>query len=328
MKDTNSILPLFQYPVDTGNGHSHGTIVASNDSRFTAGNASVELTQFSQGLVDTANLEAELNVVAPAVMTGRRFTWRKHDDAADFQTESDDVRAIGASFKQVKSTGTEEDARTLNKGLTVILDNDEMIAGDEERWAGRLTRRLFRNELVRAYAGIIGSVAASALVWNGKSNPDGDAATQLLEGGTERGLASNVVVYGGAAWLYRFLAYSGAERTNGGAKATLTPEQLAMLLQVDTVLVSKAYKQSSSTAKAAVLGGYMLSFQAQQNASTDDPSNIKRFVSPVEGGGKLRVYVERKDKTTAVTVEHYSKIVITSTKGIRVATISQAANQG
>ena len=195
--------------------------------------------------------------------------------------------AIGAPFKQVKSTGTEENGRTLNKGLTVILDNDEMLPGDEERWAGRLTRRIFRNDLVRAYAGLISAATPSALVWNGKSAPDADVAKLLFQGGEERGLASNSVVYGGAAWLYRFLAYSDAARQNGGAAAALTPEQLAMLLMVDSVLVSKAYKQSTASAKAAVLGSYVLAYHAQANASPDDPSNIKRFVTPVEGGGKV-----------------------------------------
>lgn len=328
MKNLIQLVAAMQLPEDRGNGMSHGTIVASNDSRFSAGNASVELTQFSQALVDSAQLERELEIVAPSVPAARKFTWRKHDDAADFQTEGDDVRAIGAPFKQVKSTGTEENGRTLNKGLTVILDNDEMLPGDEERWAGRLTRRIFRNDLVRAYAGLISAATPSALVWNGKSAPDADVAKLLFQGGEERGLASNSVVYGGAAWLYRFLAYSDAARQNGGAAAALTPEQLAMLLMVDSVLVSKAYKQSTASAKAAVLGSYVLAYHAQANASPDDPSNIKRFVTPVEGGGKVRVYVKREDKTTAVTVEHYSNIIVTSTKGIRVATITQAAQQG
>ena len=150
MKNLIQLVAAMQLPEDRGNGMSHGTIVASNDSSFSAGNASVELTQFSQALVDSAQLERELEIVAPSVPAARKFTWRKHDDAADFQTEGDDVRAIGAPFKQVKSTGTEENGRTLNKGLTVILDNDEMLPGDEERWAGRLTRRIFRNDLVRA----------------------------------------------------------------------------------------------------------------------------------------------------------------------------------
>lgn len=328
MKNLIELLPVVALAADNGSPVSHGTILASNDSRFAASNASAELTQFSQGLVDSENLEAELEAVAPSVMAGRRFTWRKAADDADFLTESDDVRAIGAPFKQVKSTGTEQDGRTLNKGLTVILDNDEMIPGDEQRWAGRLTRRLFRNDLVRAYAGLLGAVTASSLVWNAKANPDGDVAEQLFQGGESRGLASNVVVYGGAAWLYRFLAYGGAERTNSGASALLKPADLAMLLQVDQVLVSKAYKQSTASAKAAVLGSYVLAFNARPNVGPDDPSNIKRFVSPVEGGGKTRVYTERKDKTTSVTVEHYSNIIITSTAGIKAATVTQAKQQG
>jgi hypothetical protein len=44
----------------------------------------------------------------------------------------------------------------------------------------------------------------------------------------------------------------------------------------------------------------------------DDPSNIKRFVT----GSDLKVYVEKRLKRTFVSVEHYSRIVCTSTLGI------------
>ena len=55
----------------------------------------------------------------------------------------------------------------------------------------------------------------------------------------------------------------------------------------------------------------------------DDPSNTKRFWTPVEGGGKYRVYEQPiSSKLTDLTVEHYSNVVVTSSAGLRTLTIS------
>jgi hypothetical protein len=55
----------------------------------------------------------------------------------------------------------------------------------------------------------------------------------------------------------------------------------------------------------------------------DDPSNTKRFWTPVDGGGKYRVYEQPiSSKLTDLTVEHYSNVVVTSATGLRTLTIS------
>lgn len=317
----------YMLPEDKGSDTERGLIVASNDSRFVAGNAAQELTNLALGVSDRENLEAELNRVAPAVPAPRRFSYRVAEDAVDFLTEGDDVRAIGSSFKRVQSTGTEQNGKTLNKGLTVVLDKDEMLPGDEERWVGRLTRRLMRNELVRSYALLIAAAGTVGnKVWNGTANPDGDVASLISDGGDDRGTEANTVVYGGSAWLYRFLSYSAAGRTNGGANAALMPEQLAALLQVDNVIVSKSRKVSGTT-KNRILGSYVLSYYAEQNATREDASNIKRFFTPA-AGGRIGVYREEKSKTIEISVEHYSNIIITSTLGIKAVTVSQSQAQG
>jgi hypothetical protein len=59
---------------------------------------------------------------------------------------------------------------------------------------------------------------------------------------------------------------------------------------------------------------------------TEDPSHIKRFVSSFsaeQGGGFVRVYMQQiSSKLVALTVEHYSKIIVTYSAGIRKWTIS------
>ena len=55
--------------------------------------------------------------------------------------------------------------------------------------------------------------------------------------------------------------------------------------------------------------------------SKDDPTNVKRFVTPARGG-KFGVYVVEHEKFTDISVEMYSNIVVTSTLGIRKITAS------
>ena len=55
----------------------------------------------------------------------------------------------------------------------------------------------------------------------------------------------------------------------------------------------------------------------------DEPANIKRFVTPIDGGSMFRVYADEHSKFTDLTVEHYSNVVLTSNDGIRKLTISE-----
>lgn len=329
MKNNDLIIPAFMMPEDRGSDSPRGVILAANDSRFVAGNVSTELTQFASGAAGTtsAALLAELNIVAPVVRAPRRYTYRVADKNSYHLTETDDVRAVGAAFKRVQSTGTETEGKTLNKGLTVVLDKDEIVAGREESETQKLIDRLLRNDLVRAYTALIAAATSTAKVWNGDADPDSDIALALSAGGDARGSDGNVVVYGGNAWLYRFASYGAAKRTNGGGSQNLTPEQLAQLFMLDSVVVSRQRKQLTSSTKGKVLGGTVLSFMAQQNASLDDPSNIKRFVTPT-GNGLYTVYREEKTKTIEISVEHYSAVTVTDTNGIQATTVTQAAVQG
>ena len=74
---------------------------------------------------------------------------------------------------------------------------------------------------------------------------------------------------------------------------------------------------------AEIVNNLVLMFFASPGADIEDPSNIKRFVSPTESGGPYRVYVQQvTSKLVDITVEHYELIKITSTLGIRKFTVS------
>jgi hypothetical protein len=67
----------------------------------------------------------------------------------------------------------------------------------------------------------------------------------------------------------------------------------------------------------------VLLFFGEDGLTMDDPSNTKRFWTPVEGGGKYRVYEQPvSSKLVDLTVEHYSNVVVTSSTGLRTLTIS------
>jgi hypothetical protein len=132
----------------------------------------------------------------------------------------------------------------------------------------------------------------------------------------------NRVGYGDTSWSKRFLSHRAQPSAGGFASSGLTAEQLASILGVDKVMVSKE-RYSTGGSKSEVLGNLVMMFMALDGADTEDPSNIKRFVSPCEGGGPVRVY-ERQvtEKLYEIVVEHYELTKITSTLGIRKFTVS------
>jgi len=72
-----------------------------------------------------------------------------------------------------------------------------------------------------------------------------------------------------------------------------------------------------------VVSDVVLGFYSEDGVGIDDPSCLKRFVSAVEGGGLLRVYVQQiSAKLIDVTVEHYSNIIATADIGYSCLNVS------
>lgn len=312
---------------DPGNGYRDGQVFFANDSRFLETFYSEPLTTYSVGWRDPNNIESTLDFVAPPVQVGRRFEWKAANNAEEFLSESfDDTRAIGADFKRVEYTATDVTDKTLNKGLTIIRDLDNVSGPNwEADSTGKLMRRLMRNELRRGITAIAAAATNTAKTWDttaGK-DPDQDVLSDLVTGATATGIRPNRVLYGDTAWTKRGLSHRAQNTAGGYASAALTPEALAALLMVDEVRVSKERYQSTATAKAEIVNNLVLMFYAQAGVDTEDASHTKRFWTPCQGGEKVRVYRQQiSSKLVAITVEHYSKIVVTFTSGIRKFTVS------
>lgn len=301
-----------------------GLVMAANDANFDAQHLSEPLTEYIVDFPDEDGLDALIEAAFPSVPVGRSFAYRTHDDKEAFQASlnDEDIREIGGDFPQIRRTGSQVDGRTDNKGLTMILDNDQ--GGEDpavqQRAVANLRARLLRTELYRGEALLEANDTATTPNWgasNTAADPDGNLKSDIDTGGDARGIDSNFCLYGGGAWTKRFLSLGLGSNAARHQTRNLTPEQLRELMMLDGLVVSKFRYQSSATAKSKIVADKVYTYYVKRGAMPDDPSNIKRFVTPVPGGGVFRVYVEPILKRTRVTVEHYSRIVLTSSLGIR-----------
>lgn len=300
----------------------------ANDSRFQETNFSEPLTTYAVGWRDPNNIEATLEFLAPAVEVGRKFEFKRANNAEEFLSETvDDLRAIGSDFKRVQYSGTSQVAKTFNRGLTEIVDLDNVTGTSwEQNVVARLQRRLLRNSVRRAFAALTAAATNTNKVWGGSSDPDADVRADLNTATTASGIRPNRVLYGEGAFHLRFAAYRAQNNAGAYGSSALTEQELAQLLMVDQVLVSKERFQSAAAAKSEVAGLKQISFYADSMANTEDASNIKRFISmhdANQGGGRWMVYRQQLSaKLVSITVAHYENIVITSTLGIRQITAS------
>lgn len=306
----------------------HGTILAANDANFDQQYIAEPLNDYIVGAPDDEGLQAAIEALFPSIPVGRAFTYRTHDTKEQYQTDSSDdgdIREIGGNFAKLRTTGAQVDGRTDNKGLTMVLDNDQ--GGEDtavqQRAVVNLRNRLLRSDLRRGLVILDAHDSNDAKTWGSGTTamPDLDVAVANNTGGDARGVDGNVVVWGKGAWIKRQLGTMANLSPGMAGLAQLSPASAAALGGCDRGAVLPFRYQSSATAKAAVLTDVVFIYHAKQGAMPDDPSNVKRFVTNTPSG-VMRVYVQPELKKTLVTVEHYSRIVATSTVGIRKLTIS------
>ncbi|MGV3771997.1 MAG: hypothetical protein ACO1QB_03785 [Verrucomicrobiales bacterium] len=318
--------PEERLPLDSGSGVS-GQICLANEARFTSTYFSEPLTAYAAGWSEPNDTEKLLDFLFPPVQVARRFEFKKADNSEAFLSEADDLRAIGADFKRIEYKGTSVNEKTLNKGLTIRVDLDQI--GEMPNWreiyTSRLLQRLLRNELRRGITALAAAASNSAKTWDSTAgkDPDQDILTDMIAAVDDSGVRPNRIVFGEIAWNKRMIAHRAQATAGGYASAALTKGELAGFLGVEGVMISRERYQSTTTAKSKVVPDIVLEFYGTNGPSTDDPTNAKRFWTATSGGGKYRVYEQQvTSKLVDITVEHYSNIVVTSTVGLRKLTIS------
>lgn len=300
-----------------------GTIALANEARFTATNMSEPLTQYAVGWRDTENIQNTIDWVAPRVPVGRRFEFKKADNSEAFLSEVDDERAIGAAFKRVEYKGSTQLGKTRNRGLTIRIDRDEDGAVvNEERVVALLRQRMLRNELRRVLTLLLAAGTNTNKTWNNAATPDDDMIAAIAASQLDAGVFPNRALIGLAGWNLRRSSY--AAQNNAGAIAGLAKSatEVAGMMGLDDMRISRELFQVSATTKQRIMTSTFACFQAQALLGKDDPSNFKRFVTPV-GDGDFRVYrQEVGPKFIDITIEGYSDTVGTSTVGVQRITIS------
>jgi hypothetical protein len=341
--------PIMPGGVPRGGYDKHvGEVFFANDSSwFDTTFYSEPLTNYIIGWKDPNNIEETLQFFAPQVpVPGRIFEFKSATNAEEFLSETvDDERAIGADFKRVEYTGTDVQAKTLNRGLMTIIDLDRVSKGSaggsapppwQQNRVSKLTRRLYRNSFRRAVAALFtGATDAGNFHWVAQPpnqniipvNPDLDVQQELINATNTSGIRPNRVGYGDSSYLYRNQAY-GAQNNPAGFFGYTTgdvEDKLATSLMVDKVHISRERYQSSASLKSEIFSNRVLMFWAEDDIDVEDPSNIKRFVSTFDeeqGGGLFRVFVQQlSSKLMAITVEFYELIVVTYAGGLRKMTI-------
>lgn len=313
------------YPAFRSGAGEHNSIFAANDANFDAEHLSEPLSEYIVGYPDEEGLDTLLEEAAPVVeVGGRAFTYRKHESAEAFQAalNDEDVREIQGNFAQVRLTGTQANGRTQNKGLTMVLDNDQ--GGEDlrtqQRAVANLRARLLRAELLRLLAVLdANDVAASSTNWgagNASADPDMEVLAEVDTSGDSRGIDSNIALYGGGAWLKRKMSYSIRDKAGAFAFLRSSEAEVAATVGVDKVLRSNFRYQTGASTKSKIINNAVWIYYAKKGLMPDDPSNIKRFVTSTPSG-RWRVYITSELKRTLVTLEHYSLIECTSTLGIR-----------
>ncbi len=298
------------------------TLTQAKESQFNQNNYSEVLTQFTKNWTDTEGIENLLNFIAPKVPVSRRFEYKKSETDEIFCSEQDDLRASGSSFKRIEFSGSMVQAKTLNKGLTIRVDTDDIVGDDwQERYVHMLMKRLYRNELRRAISALKANANVVEKTWTAESRPDIDIRETLLLASYEHGFYPNRLLFGELAWYLRQDCY--ALQGNAGARisAEMSREHLSEKLLVEGIQLLK--KQHLGIQGYELNGNEIFAFYAQNGLLKDEPSNIKRFVTPSEDGNLFRVYLEEHTKFTDITVEHYSNIVVTSNTNITQLTAKQ-----
>ena len=330
-------LPSLAEGFDRGESNPLDTILMANASRFTEAYFQEPLTNYALGWGRSNPEVADmLEFIAPAVQTSRRFEYAAGVNVEGYLSETDDIRAIGADFKRVEYSSTKVTSKTYNKGLTIRVDEDQIdgMPNWQFVYTDRLMRRLHLNDFRRAAVLLKAAATDGAVTWDATAgkDPDADAAAALIAGNTALGNPGlNRGIYGTTAWQKRFLSLRAQSHAGGFASSALTPSQLAALLGMDDIKISRevyATGGAALTTKGTVIDttigttGIVLFYNAQAGQTQDDPSSIKRFVSNTASGG-FRVYLQSvAAKLWDLTVEHYSNIVVTSSTGVRQLTVS------
>jgi hypothetical protein len=317
-----------ELPYDDGGEQVDKQIYVANDTRFAASTYNQPLTTFAVGGWNNPGLDAELNALVGApVRVLKRFNYKVWANNEAFKSETDDIRAIGAEFQEVRLGTTEVNTQTVPRGLIISVDREELSDGviSEQQYIQYLTDRLKLNQLRRAAALLLAAGAGpQARTWlTGTRDADMDVVTEINDYKAAAGIRPNTIVYGDTAWLGRMTTLRALTSAGGFAGASMNEQQLAAFFKVGQVFVSSSAYQSATATKTMINAANVLVFNKSNSGLSLDPSNIKYFYSPAPSGGQVEAFrYEVGSSKIVLGVRHNELLAITYSGGIQAMTIS------
>ena len=308
-----------------------GKITLANESAFQNAFLDRPLTDFAVGYEDQDEpLQQLLDHIAPGVQTPRLFEYYVKNGKAAFAAVVDgsDERALMGEFKVVDFHDTKATGSTKSKGLTQFIDNDEIeaVPNKLEQVVADLKQMLLRADLIRANA-LLNTLATNTnKTWSsGTPTPDMDVKAAIKASRNALGQQPNRVLFGGEAWELRDTAL--AKQNTAGAFAGLMrlESDVARFYRVRDIKINDLVFELPGTGKTPIItDNKVFVFNGRSMPSLSDPSNIKRFWTPVIGGGEWAVFVDKTHSAelTKVTVYHRSEILSPNTTGVQSLTIS------
>jgi hypothetical protein len=311
-----------------------GTVCLSNDSLLRNVEQIEELNLFAASYDSmTGNGLARLRdfLTPPRPSNSRivRLTTYNETEPWEVVDYNKAKRGILADFAEVRQrTASKSDFQINNRGLSVILDRDELKDKPEwqqihTKWLIDLLNRATVQEALSIYTA---AATAGSKTWStGSPNPDIDIKNYILTAANVTGFYPQNVAYGDKAFLLRATAYESELTAGSMARAGVyTEEQLATALGVSQALINMERYQNTSTAKQELIGSNVLIFTGIKEESPMDASNIVRHVANGAGaGGEYAVYItDLGVKKIMLTVENYEYLHTQHTTGIYLIAVS------
>ncbi len=298
-------------------------ITIANSEAYNTSAFSAELTGYAAGY-NVPDVEAALEFIAPSVrVPSRRFEYRKFGKG-QFAVDVSDERSVFGEFKMINNPQEIIQEKLVHRGLSYVMDEDEIDAGDENRVIEELKKRLLRNELIRANVLVASAATSTSKNWTAASSntiPDADLSSFLFDMIGSAGMRANRLLFGGSAFQKRFEAYENSDKDGSTTAANLSLQQLALKLRVADIMISEDIYETISTSdgskkkQAIISANGVYAFMGNKGISREDPSTFKRFV----GKDGFKVYVDQKAVTKVITVSHYSKLAQTCTGALALS---------
>jgi len=264
--------------------------------------------------------------VGAPVLVNKRFNYKVWANAEALKSETDDIRAVGAEFQEVRRGTSEVNTQTAPRGLIMVLDREELNAGvvTEQGAVQYLTQRLQLNQIRRASALLIAAATNTGRVWlSGTLDADMNCITAVNAYQVATGIDPNTVIFGRTAWLGRITTLRGLATAGGFAGAAKNEAELAAFLNVDQVYRANATYQSATATKTLIGASLALFYYKSMSGMQYDPSNIKYFYSPAPSGGRLEAFrYEEGSSKVVVGVRHNELLAITYSGGIQSITVT------